>query len=323
MRFLAATLSLATCLSSIACGSGGSYQQLSAGSVGCPPNEIRIRDVSSSMGGETWTARCRGLTYYCSKTEELFGHPAARKHDARCTVSSAPTSIPDPSPTRFSPGIASKRDGDHTQLRATLGAESLRAMFIGKPDCDPYRVQVIIARKSGGATFEGCRSLAYASGTQSGSLSADVKYARYAQDNALWETLTTTIARSQLGAVAAADSAELKACDDIIGLNQSQVVMLRAFMERWDEAAKRAPPGVTPPPEPDAAPASTPPIAEAAEPAPPSAAVRAGRRLPIRQPVQRRPHLRGRPLHRSALAVTAVVTMAAAVMAMPGWWPTW
>ena len=48
--------------------------------------------------------------------------------------------------------------------------------------------------------------------------------------------------------------------------------MLRAFIQRWDEAAKRAPPGVAPPPEPDAAPPSTPPIAEAAEPAPTGAA---------------------------------------------------
>ena len=271
MRPFAAAFSLAT-IACFACGSSGSYQQLSAGLVGCPPNEIRIRNVSSGMGGQTWTARCRGLTYYCSKTEELFGHPAARSHDARCTVSSAPTSIPDPTPTRFSPGIASRRDGDHTLLRATLGADSLRAMFIGKPDRDPYRVQVIIARKSGGATYDGCSSIGYVSGAQSGALSNDAKYGRLAQDDAQWETLTTTISRSQVGSVAEADSAELKACDDIVILNQSQVVMLRAFLQRWDEAAKRAPPGVAPPPEPDAAPPSAPPIAEAAEPPPPGAA---------------------------------------------------
>jgi hypothetical protein len=270
MRLRAAFL-FSTCFACIACG-GGSYQQFSAGSVGCPMHEIKIRDVSSGTDGETWTAHCRGLTYYCSKTEEMFGHPLAR-HDAKCTVSSAPTNIPDPPRARFSPGIASKKDGHagHTLLRVTLGSDGLRAMFVGKPDRDPTRVEVILARKAPGTIYEGCRNLDYVSGEDTGSLSGDVKYGRLVQDAAQWETLTTTIDRAKVGAIAAADSAQLKACSDVIDLNQAQVVLLRAFLQRWDDAARRAPPAASPPPAPapEQSPApADPPIAAAAATAP-------------------------------------------------------
>ena len=90
-------------------------------------------------------------------------------------------------------GHRKQADGDHTLLRATLGADSLRAMFIGKPDRDPYRVQVIIARKSGGANVRQLQQSRLRVRRPSGALSIDVKYGRLAQDDALWETLTTTI----------------------------------------------------------------------------------------------------------------------------------
>jgi len=50
-------------------------RQLSAGHVGCPSAEIEItqfqvteteRTFPSEIHSETWTARCRGVTFHCS-----------------------------------------------------------------------------------------------------------------------------------------------------------------------------------------------------------------------------------------------------------------
>lgn len=48
---------------------------LSAGVIGCPPNEIQISDyqtvvrtIAGDLAGETstWSARCRGRQFYCT-----------------------------------------------------------------------------------------------------------------------------------------------------------------------------------------------------------------------------------------------------------------
>jgi hypothetical protein len=48
-----------------------SRQALTAGEVGCPPNELRVEDVSSSSGfsqsAETWRAECRGRRFICTE----------------------------------------------------------------------------------------------------------------------------------------------------------------------------------------------------------------------------------------------------------------
>jgi hypothetical protein len=253
----------------IACGSTGSYQQLSAGSVGCPPQEIRIRNVDSSIGGATWTARCRDRTYYCAKNSADLGAPRWAGHDAKCTLSSAPESIPDPPRTRFESAIASKKDADtgRTTLRVTLGSEGLRAMLTGEPERDPSQMLLVIARKSSlSVSYEGCRNLEYVSGDQKGALSNAAQYSRRVDEES-WETLSAPIARAAVGAIAEGTSAQLRICGDVIDLNQSQVVLLRAFLQRWDEAGKNAPPQPDAPPEAPveaAAPAVAPPVAEPA-----------------------------------------------------------
>lgn len=60
---------LAWCLGALlGLGSGcATLGALSAGHVGCPENEIAIKDDDFNLAGRTWTAECRGHKYYCSE----------------------------------------------------------------------------------------------------------------------------------------------------------------------------------------------------------------------------------------------------------------
>lgn len=53
------------------CGSTSAQLHLSAGRVGCSTSDIVIGDVDSTSHSETWSATCRGVTYYCSATDEF------------------------------------------------------------------------------------------------------------------------------------------------------------------------------------------------------------------------------------------------------------
>lgn len=44
-------------------------QNESSGLIGCPPNEIDIEETD--IAGHTWTATCKGITFYCSRSNEL------------------------------------------------------------------------------------------------------------------------------------------------------------------------------------------------------------------------------------------------------------
>ena len=44
---------------------------LSSGRIGCPTSDIVVGDVDSTSHSETWSATCRGVTYFCSATDEF------------------------------------------------------------------------------------------------------------------------------------------------------------------------------------------------------------------------------------------------------------
>ena len=44
--------------------------RVTAGEIGCPEDEITIVEEDVGMITATWTATCRGKTYYCSSTTE-------------------------------------------------------------------------------------------------------------------------------------------------------------------------------------------------------------------------------------------------------------
>jgi hypothetical protein len=75
-----AAMTLAAC--------AGQIQRASSGQIGCPSEEITITDKSRGWGSVTWTASCRGNTYYCSAvstgndTEQIACKQAIAKSNA-------------------------------------------------------------------------------------------------------------------------------------------------------------------------------------------------------------------------------------------------
>ena len=61
------------------CANMAARQDVTSGAIGAPPSEIEISNDSgawSASGVETWTAKYKGKTYYCSR---------ASNSDAKCT----------------------------------------------------------------------------------------------------------------------------------------------------------------------------------------------------------------------------------------------
>lgn len=56
--FLAGTLATTGCAAQL--------QSISAGQVGCPPDEVQISEDKIGFGTRNWQAACRGRTYQCS-----------------------------------------------------------------------------------------------------------------------------------------------------------------------------------------------------------------------------------------------------------------
>lgn len=55
---------------STACTSARVSRNLSSGVIGCPANQITIKDERASFGGlHTWIAECNGQQFYCSYQE--------------------------------------------------------------------------------------------------------------------------------------------------------------------------------------------------------------------------------------------------------------
>ena len=116
-------------------------------------------------------------------------------------------------------------------------------------------MQLSIARMSTAPVYERCRSVEYAAGMDRGTISTVAEYGRQSQDRRQWETLTMPVQRATTATIAKAQSARLRACGDVVTLSPGQLVLLRAFLQRWDESAKLAP---TKSPEPAAPPTSAP-----------------------------------------------------------------
>jgi hypothetical protein len=45
----------------------GDLPTISAGLTGCPSNTIAIQDESMGYFNDTWTAKCEGRTFYCTR----------------------------------------------------------------------------------------------------------------------------------------------------------------------------------------------------------------------------------------------------------------
>ena len=58
-------LAVLLCLGLCGCATGVNpeFAQVSSGLVGCPPADIQVSNIT----GNSWTAVCKGTTYYCSQ----------------------------------------------------------------------------------------------------------------------------------------------------------------------------------------------------------------------------------------------------------------
>jgi hypothetical protein len=64
MRIRSSIVAALAAMALAACA--GQIQRASSGQIGCPAGEITITDKSRGWSSVTWTASCRGNTYYCS-----------------------------------------------------------------------------------------------------------------------------------------------------------------------------------------------------------------------------------------------------------------
>lgn len=83
----------------------------SSGAIGCPSDEIVVTDESVGLlGDHTWTAECRGRTYYCSmntaekSAAQVTCHPAADEDEKPAAATApAPIASAKPSPPQSEP----------------------------------------------------------------------------------------------------------------------------------------------------------------------------------------------------------------------------
>jgi hypothetical protein len=84
---------IAACAAMTLAACAGQIQRASSGQIGCPSDEITITDKSRGWSSVTWTASCRGNTYYCSAvstgkdSEQISCKQAVAKSNAATAAS--------------------------------------------------------------------------------------------------------------------------------------------------------------------------------------------------------------------------------------------
>lgn len=86
--------SIVTIIAAAALTACAGLQRASSGQIGCPSDEIAITDKSRGWSSVTWTASCRGNTYYCAavstgKDEQISCKQAVAKSSAPTSQSAA------------------------------------------------------------------------------------------------------------------------------------------------------------------------------------------------------------------------------------------
>ncbi len=72
MRIFATSIAAAVALQSFGCSGLRANAIVSAGHVGCLPEEIEIHEVESGLGGVVWTAACKGKTFVCTAGDGVY-----------------------------------------------------------------------------------------------------------------------------------------------------------------------------------------------------------------------------------------------------------
>ncbi len=53
------------------CATHGTRAAMTSGEIGCPTSEIKVSDGDMGWTTDTWTAICRGKTFFCTYTSSL------------------------------------------------------------------------------------------------------------------------------------------------------------------------------------------------------------------------------------------------------------
>ena len=86
---LLATLSLGGCAAQM--------QQLSAGQIGCPPDEVQISNDQTHFSSRTWEATCRGKSFMCTAVSGgQYAGPHTTCSEMRPPVAAGAPSAPAP-----------------------------------------------------------------------------------------------------------------------------------------------------------------------------------------------------------------------------------
>jgi hypothetical protein len=56
-----------------------SFETKTSGQIGCPVEEIKILESSRAASSATWTAQCRGKTFYCTQVADLTKHISCKE----------------------------------------------------------------------------------------------------------------------------------------------------------------------------------------------------------------------------------------------------
>jgi len=93
---------LVTVVAAVGCASSSDYARRSTvGTVGCPEQEIEIvgePESNAADGRMTWEARCRGVSYFCSRGTNSGIVADTSSEGTRCTESRAEHEQPQPEP---------------------------------------------------------------------------------------------------------------------------------------------------------------------------------------------------------------------------------
>ncbi len=125
-------------------GCAHALARYSSGQIGCPPDEITISDDRRGWGNRTWTAECRGRTYFCTGSDEDI---SCRARDEAVSASSAPAA-PAAAPARPAAAATSSvqrhvRDGRALFVaEASAGSTTLRFMTSPANDAESARISL-------------------------------------------------------------------------------------------------------------------------------------------------------------------------------------
>lgn len=207
---------LVTVVSSMGCGSN--LASVSAGHVGCSPNEISIADERSGWSTVTWTATCRGRRFQCTSAAN---GPRTTQINCAAADGAAVGAVVREERTG-SDGVAVQT------LRLGLAAGGAQLRFIAIPARDSTHL-IFGMHPTGVQSVEGCS----AGVMVDGELHALDDLRPVADPTG--PGLRTVISTETLGALSRAERVSGRVCDVEWRLGPSDQALLRELLTRIEE----------------------------------------------------------------------------------------